>query len=105
MIKSQCMDIESMEERAKVIRRHVIRMLAKAGSGHPGSSLSTVDLLVVLFYNKLKHNPQQPAWPDRDRFVMSTCHGCPALYAILAEMGYFSVDKLDALRQFGSILQ
>ena len=105
MIKSQCLDIKSLEERAKVIRRHVVRMIAKAGSGHPGSSLSTVDLLVALFYNKLKHNPQQPAWPDRDRFVMSKGHGCPALYAILAEMGYFSVDKLDTLRQFGSILQ
>ena len=105
MIKSQCIDIKSLEERAKVIRRHVIRMLAKAGSGHPGSSLSTVDLLVALFYNKLKHNPQQPAWPDRDRFVMSKGHGCPALYAVLAEMGYFGIDKLDTLRQFGSILQ
>jgi len=94
-----------MEERAKVIRRHVVRMLAKAGSGHPGSSLSTVDLLVALFYNKLKHNPQQPAWPDRDRFVMSKGHGCPALYAVLAEKGYFGIDKLDTLRQFGSILQ
>ena len=105
MIKSQCMDIESLEERAKVIRRHVVRMIAKAGTGHPGSSLSTVDLLVALFYSKLRHNPQQPAWPDRDRFVMSKGHGCPALYAVLAEMGYFSVDKLDTLRQFGSILQ
>src|SRR3990167_3823646 len=105
MIKSQCLDIKSLEERAKVIRRYVVRMIAKAGTGHPCSSLSTVDLLVALFYNKLKHNPQQPAWPDRDRFVMSKGHGCPALYAILAEMGYFSVDKLDTLRQFGSILQ
>lgn len=105
MIKSQCVDMKSLEDRAKVIRRHVIRMLAKAGSGHPGSSLSTVDLLVALFYNKLKHNPQQPAWPDRDRFVMSKGHGCPALYAVLAEMGYFGIDKLDTLRQFGSILQ
>ena len=105
MIKSQCMDVKSLEERAKVIRRHVIRMLAKAGSGHPGSSLSTVDLLVALFYNKSRHNPQQPAWPDRDRFVMSKGHGCPALYAVLAEMGYFGIDKLDTLRQFGSILQ
>lgn len=105
MIKSQCIDIKSMEERAKVIRRHVVRMLAKAGSGHPGSSLSTVDLLVALFYNKLKHNPQQPAWPDRDRFVLSKGHGCPALYAVLAETGYFGIEKLDTLRQFGSILQ
>lgn len=105
MIKSQSVDIKSMEERSKVIRRHVIRMLARAGSGHPGSSLSTVDLLVALFYNKLKHNSQQPAWPDRDRFVMSKGHGCPALYAVLAEKGYFGIDKLDTLRQFGSILQ
>ncbi|HHT9109078.1 MAG TPA: transketolase [Candidatus Wunengus sp. YC63] len=105
MIKSQCLDIKSLEERAKVIRRHVVRMLARAGSGHPGSSLSTVDLLVALFYNKLKHNPQQPAWPDRDRFVLSKGHGCPALYAVLAEKGYFGIDKLDTLRQFGSILQ
>ncbi|HHT9137146.1 MAG TPA: transketolase [Candidatus Wunengus sp. YC60] len=105
MIKSQCLDIKSLEERAMVIRRHVVRMLAKAGSGHPGSSLSTVDLLVALFYNKLRHNPQQPAWPDRDRFVLSKGHACPALYAVLAENGYFGVDKLDTLRQFGSILQ
>ena len=105
MIKLQYVDIKSLEERAKVIRRHVVRMIAKAGTGHPGSSLSTVDLLVALFYSKLRHNPQQPAWPDRDRFVMSKGHGCPALYAVLAEMGYFSVDKLDTLRQFGSILQ
>ena len=105
MIKSQCLDIKSLEERAKVIRRHVVRMIAKAGSGHPGSSLSTVDLLVALFYNKLRHDPQQPAWPDRDRFVMSKGHGCPALYAVLAEKGYFGIDKLDTLRQFGSLLQ
>ena len=105
MIKSQCLDIKSLEERAMVIRRHVVRMLAKAGSGHPGSSLSTVDLLVALFYSKLRHNPQQPAWPDRDRFVLSKGHACPALYAVLAENGYFGVDKLDTLRQFGSILQ
>jgi len=101
----QRLDTKSLEERAKVIRRHIIRMLTKAGSGHPGSSLSTVDLLVALFYNKLRHNPQLPKWPDRDRFIMSKGHGCPALYAILAEMGYFDIAKLDTLRQFGSILQ
>lgn len=105
MMKSQRLDSKSLEERSKIIRRHIVRMLAKAGSGHPGSSLSTVDLLVALFYNKLRHNPQQPSWPERDRFVLSKGHGCPALYAVLAEMGYFSVDKLDTLRQFGSILQ
>ena len=101
----QRLDTKSLEERAKVIRRHIIRMLAKAGSGHPGSSLSTVDLLVALFYNKLRHNPRQPTWPDRDRFILSKGHACPALYAILAELGYFGIDKLDTLRQFGSMLQ
>ena len=80
-------------------------MLAKAGSGHPGSSLSTVELLVALYYNKLRHNPQLPTWPERDRFVLSKGHACPALYAILAELGYFPLEKLDTLRQFGSILQ
>jgi transketolase len=95
---------KSLEERAMVIRRHIIRMLTRAGSGHPGSSLSTVDLLVALFYNKLRHNPQLPALPDRDRFILSKGHGCPALYAILAEMGYFNVDNLDTLRK-SSILQ
>lgn len=101
----QVLNIKSLEERAKIIRRYVIKMLAKAGSGHPGGSLSAVDLLVVLFYDKMRHNPQQPKWQDRDRFVLSKGHGCPALYAILADMGYFSVDKLETLRQFGSILQ
>ncbi|MDN3515253.1 MAG: transketolase [Candidatus Brocadia sp.] len=101
----QRLDTKSLEERAKVIRRHIIRMLAKAGSGHPGSSLSTVDLLVALFYNKLRHNPHIPTWPDRDRFILSKGHGCPALYATLAEMDYFDRDKLNTLRQFGSILQ
>ncbi|MBI5307316.1 MAG: transketolase [Planctomycetes bacterium] len=99
------LDVKSLGERAKVIRNHIIRMLAKSGSGHPGSSLSTVDLLVTLFYNKLRHNPQMPAWPDRDRFILSKGHACPALYAVLAERGYFDVSKLDTLRQFGSMLQ
>ncbi len=105
MINVKRLDTKSLEEHAKVIRRSIIRALTKAGSGHPGSSLSAVDLLVALYYNRLRHNPQQPAWPDRDRFILSKGHACPALYAILAEMGYFSTDKLDTLRQFGSILQ
>ncbi|MBU6391811.1 MAG: transketolase [Planctomycetota bacterium] len=102
---AQRLDNKSLAERSKVIRRHIIRMLARAGSGHPGSSLSTVELLVALYYNKLRHNPQLPAWPDRDRFILSKGHACPALYAILAELDYFPLEKLDTLRQFGSILQ
>lgn len=105
MKKLQNFDSKSLEDHARVIRRHIVKMIAKAGSGHPGSSLSAVDLLVALFYNKLRHNPQLPKWPDRDRFILSKGHGCPALYAVLAEQGYFSVDKLGTLRQFGSMLQ
>ncbi|MCK6467126.1 MAG: transketolase [Candidatus Brocadia sinica] len=105
MVNLKRLDTKSLEERAKVIRRHIIRMLTKAGSGHPGSSLSTVDLLVALFYNKLRHNPQFPKWPERDRFILSKGHACPSLYAILAETGYFDTAKLDTLRQFGSTLQ
>lgn len=80
-------------------------MLARAGSGHPGGSLSATDLLIALYYGKLRHDPKNPGWPDRDRFVMSKGHGCPALYAVLAELGYFPIAELDTLRQFGSRLQ
>ncbi len=80
-------------------------MLAKAGSGHPGGSLSATDLIVALYYGKLNHDPNKPNWQDRDRFILSKGHGCPALYATLAERGYFPVSELDTLRQFGSILQ
>ena len=101
----QLLNTKALEERSKIIRRYIIKMLTKAGSGHTGSSLSAVDLLVTLFYNKLRHNPQLPKWNERDRFILSKGHACPALYAILADMGYFDIDKLDTLRQFGRILQ
>ena len=97
--------ITDLEEKARQIRRLIIRMLAKAGSGHPGGSLSATDLITALFYLFLKHNPQEPSWPDRDRFHMSKGHCCPLWYAVLADSGYFPVDKLWTLRQLGSILQ
>lgn len=97
--------IELLEDKAKQARRHIIRMLGKAGSGHPGGSLSAIDIIVALYYGKLRHDPQNPAWPDRDRFVLSKGHSCPALYAVLAETGYFPVSELDTLRQFGTRLQ
>ena len=97
--------IQELEEKAKQIRRLIIQMLAKAGSGHPGGSLSAADLISVLFFSVLKHNPKDPAWPDRDRFHMSKGHCCPLWYAVLAESGYFPKDQLWTLRQLGSILQ
>jgi len=97
--------IKELENKAKQIRRLIIQMLAKAGSGHPGGSLSAADLITVLFFAVLRHNPKDPNWPDRDRFHMSKGHCCPLWYAVLAESGYFSEDKLWTLRQLGSILQ
>ncbi|MDP3143127.1 MAG: transketolase [Candidatus Omnitrophota bacterium] len=98
-------EIKRLEEIAKDIRRLIVQMLAKAGSGHPGGSLSSADLLTALFFSVLKHDPKNPQWPDRDRFHMSKGHCCPLWYALLAKSGYFSQDKLWTLRKLGSILQ
>lgn len=97
--------IKELEEKAKQIRRLIIQMLAKAGSGHPGGSLSSTDLITALFFMTLRHNPKEPNWPDRDRFHMSKGHCCPLWYAVLAESGYFPLKELWSLRQLGSILQ
>lgn len=97
--------VQELEEKAKQIRRLIIQMLAKAGSGHPGGSLSATDLITALFFSVLRHNPSNPDWPDRDRFHMSKGHCCPLWYAVLAESGYFPKEKLFTLRQLGSILQ
>lgn len=80
-------------------------MTNSAGSGHPGGSLSAVEILTCLFFKIMKHNPKDPAWPDRDRFVLSKGHAAPALYAVLAESGYLPVDELWTLRKLGSRLQ
>ncbi len=80
-------------------------MTTAAGSGHPGGSLSCVDILVALYGHVLRHDPQNPAWPDRDRFILSKGHAVPALYAVLAECGYLPPEELTTLRKLGSRLQ
>jgi transketolase len=80
-------------------------MLAAAGSGHPGGSLSAADLVTCLYFAVMRHRPQDPFWEDRDRFILSKGHACPVLYAALAEAGYVSHDLLTSLRRFGSPLQ
>jgi transketolase len=97
--------IEKMRDKAKILRRHIITMTAKAGSGHPGGSLSAADLVTAIFFHELRHDPQNPGWPDRDRFVLSKGHAAPLLYAALAEAGYFPVAELLTLRQLGSRMQ
>jgi transketolase len=98
-------DLSALQETARRVRRHIVQMIGKAGSGHPGGSLSAVEVLVGLYFRVMRHRPQEPRWPDRDRFILSKGHAAPALYAVLAEAGYFPVEELGTLRQLGSRLQ
>ena len=99
------LSIKEMEEIAKRLRRHIITMTGKAGSGHPGGSLSAVEIVTTLYFRLLRHKPLDPQWCDRDRFILSKGHAAPLLYAALAECGYFPVDELSTLRQLDSRLQ
>jgi len=96
---------KKLKEKAKTIRRHVIEMLCRSKSGHPGGSLSVVEILTVLYFHKMNIDPQKPNWADRDRLVLSKGHAAPALYAVLAERGYFPLDELITHRQIDSRLQ
>ena len=98
-------DVVSLQKKAIDIRKDILKMLMLAGSGHTGGSLSTVDILVALYYNTLKNDPAKPDWRERDRFLLSKGHACPALYAVLAHKGYFPKDMLWTLRKLGSQLQ
>ena len=95
----------TLEEKAAQLRVDIIEMLYKSQSGHPGGSLSCIDALVALYYNVMNVDPANPRWEDRDRFVLSKGHCCPALYAVLADKGFFPREELWTLRQLGSHLQ
>ncbi|HBQ25175.1 MAG TPA: transketolase [Syntrophomonas sp.] len=92
-------------EKARQIRRNIIKMLGQAGSGHTGGGLSASDIAACLYFWELNVNPAKPHWPERDRFVLSKGHAAPVLYAVLAEKGFFPVDDLNQLRKLGSPLQ
>ena len=94
-----------LESIARECRVQILRMLAHAGSGHPGGSLSVIDILVTLFFGRLRHDPRRPDWTDRDRVVLSKGHAVPALYTVLAKAGYFPEKLLITLRKLGSPLQ
>ena len=102
---SLSVSITEMEAVAKRLRRHIITMTGQAGSGHPGGSLSAVEIVTILYFRLLRHKPLDPEWSDRDRFILSKGHAAPLLYATLAECGYFPVDELTTLRQLDSRLQ
>ncbi len=97
--------LPEMETIAKRLRRHIVTMIGKAGSGHPGGSLSAVEVVTALYFKVLRHKPRDPQWPERDRFILSKGHAAPVLYAVLAESGYFPVEELTTLRQMNSRLQ
>ena len=97
--------ISELEGIARKLRRHIINMISAAGSGHPGGSLSAADIVTALYFDIMKHDPANPHWPDRDRFILSKGHAAPVLYAALAECGYFPLEWLTTLRKTGTCLQ
>jgi len=98
-------EISNLQSIAKQIRRDILIQTHLAGSGHPGGSLSCTEILVALYCNIMNHDPANPRWAIRDRFILSKGHAAPALYAILAHCGYFSSNELQNFRKLGSILQ
>ena len=94
-----------LEAIARECRVQIIRMLTHAGSGHPGGSLSVIDILTAIVFGRLRYDPKRPDWPDRDRIILSKGHAVPALYAVMAKAGYFPTEKLITLRKLGSPLQ
>ncbi|MBN2483555.1 MAG: transketolase [Candidatus Omnitrophica bacterium] len=97
--------IKTLKKKSNRVRELIIEMLSIAGSGHPGGSLSSTEIITCLFCEIMNHDPKNTQWPDRDRFHLSKGHCCPALYATLALCGYFPLDNLKTLRKFGSLLQ
>ena len=99
------MDIQALKSQCRQVRRDIVSMVTKAGSGHPGGSLSCTEALVALYFDTMNIDPANPKDPARDRFVLSKGHAAPALYATLAARGYFSRDEFENFRQLHSILQ
>jgi transketolase len=97
--------IDELQEIARQMRIDIVEMIGAAGSGHPGGSLSSVELITALYFNVMRHDPKNPQWEDRDRFILSKGHGCPTLYAALAAAGYIDRALLPTLRKLDSPLQ
>lgn len=95
-----------LEKTATELSHQIIEMTTRAGSGHPSSALSAIDLMTILYFGGvLRYDAQRPQWANRDRFILSKGHAAPALYAVLAEAGYFSAELLKSLRQIGASLE
>ncbi len=98
-------EVRNLELKANQIRQSIIEMLVAAGSGHTAGPLGMADILTLLYFKVMQHDPKNPDWSERDRFILSNGHTCPVLYATLAHAGYFPVEELLTLRKFGSRLQ
>lgn len=98
-------DVQELKKKAVEVRKDILKMLTLAGSGHTGGSLSIVEILLALYFYKMRIDPKKPGWKERDIFILSKGHACPALYAILAEKGFFPKSELWNLRKMGSKLQ
>jgi len=97
--------VDELKRLARAMREDIVKMISAAGSGHPGGSLSEVELLAALYFRVLRHDPKNPQWRERDRFILSKGHGCPALYSALAHAGYIPQEMLMTLRKLDSPLQ
>lgn len=97
--------IEFLEEKARTLRVSIVKTLHKSQSGHTGGSLSAIDMITALYFHVMRHDPENPQWEERDRFILSKGHAAPAQYVALAEAGYFPKEDLMMLRRLGSHLQ
>jgi transketolase len=97
--------LQALRVKAIEIRKSILTMIYRAGSGHPGGSLGATEIVVALYYHLMRHDPHRPNWPQRDRFILSKGHCSPVIYAVLADCGYFPKADLDAFRRPGSHLQ
>lgn len=97
--------VDELKETARRLRVDIVEMLARSGSGHPGGSLSALDIVLTLYSGEMRYDPAEPRWEGRDRFVLSKGHGVPALYSVMAERGFFPKEELSTLRELGSPLQ
>jgi len=101
----ETVDMHLLEDKARSLRIEILKMLTEAGSGHTGGSLSAADIVTALYFYKMRYNPKDPKWRERDRFILSKGHAAPVLYAALALSGYFDKQLLKTLRKLGSPLQ
>jgi len=104
-VTSKPVDIDSLKSKAVQFRREILETLALAGSGHPGGSLSAVEILISLYFHQMNHRPSQPDWESRDRLIISKGHVSPVVYVTLANCGYFPKEELKTFRKLGSRLQ